>query len=133
MLATQLEAATGTSKESTTPGLESDEPSVRDVTLEILGERRAEWREGYDAGLREGARRLLDSEALGQVASELVMMRRVAESLGKQADFWKAKFLDAVHVIGNPRKVSSPVAVAARTSAEDPSAAGLDQGIVREA
>ncbi len=108
MLATLPEVVIGTSNPSTTSGLESEEPSVRDVTVEILGERRQEWREGYDAGLLEGARRTLDSYALAEIASELVLMRRVAESLGKQADFWKAKFLDAVHVIGNPRKVSSP-------------------------
>jgi hypothetical protein len=103
MLAIPLEAATGSSKRSTTSGLESDEPLVRDVTLEILGEQRQEWRDGYDAGLKAGSQRVLQSQMIEDIALEVKMLRLAVTSLGQQAEFWRQKFLDAVHVIGNPR------------------------------
>jgi len=65
---------------------------------------RAIWRSGYEAGLKDGTRRFFQSAVVENIAVELVLMRSVAESLGKQADYWRAKFLDAVHVIGSPRR-----------------------------
>ena len=46
-----------------------------DVTEEILGERRAEWRDGYESGLKAGVQRTLQSHALEDIAMELKMLR----------------------------------------------------------
>lgn len=98
MLAIQPEAATGSSKKSTTPGSESDEPSVKDVTLEILGEQRQEWREGFDSGIRAGVQRVLQSDAMEQIAFELKVQRvvndgmiQVAEQRERLLAHWKAE------------------------------------------
>jgi DNA polymerase III psi subunit len=72
-------------------------------TERTASERREEWRAGYDSGLKHGAARYFNSPLMEQLALELTLLRATAESLGKQADFWRAKFLDAVHVIANPR------------------------------
>lgn len=85
MLATQLEAATGSSKNDTTNGSESDEPSVRDVTLEILGERRQEWRDGFESGVKQGTTRVLQSDALAQIALELKVTRTFNDAMAEVA------------------------------------------------
>lgn len=69
----------------------SDEVLVTDVTTQILGEQREEWRAGYDAGLRAGARRVIESQALEQIVIELVLLREVAQKLGAKADYWIAR------------------------------------------
>jgi hypothetical protein len=63
-------------------------PLVLDVTMELLGERREEWHAGYDAGLRSGAKRVLESEMLAQIVTELLLLREVAHRLGVKADYW---------------------------------------------
>lgn len=104
MQATVAVAATGTTKPSTTSGSPSDEPLVKDVTAEILGERREEWRDGYDAGLRAGARRVLESQCMEQIVTELVLLREAAAKLGEKCDFWMARSqemeLEATHWYG---------------------------------
>ena len=74
------------------------------VEIESQSTRREEWRAGFDAGRKAGAVAYFNSPVMEQLAFELTLLRATAESLGKQADFWRAKFLDAVHVIGNPRR-----------------------------
>ena len=91
MLATQHAVVIGTSKPSTTSSSQSDEPLIKDVTAEILGERREEWRDGFDAGVKVGSRRILESPTLEQMAAELLLLRDVAERLGKKADYWMRK------------------------------------------
>lgn len=46
-----------------------------DVTDELLGERRAEWRDGYESGLKAGTQRTLQSHALEDIAMELRLLR----------------------------------------------------------
>jgi hypothetical protein len=72
-------------------GWKPGEPLVLDVTMELLGERREEWRDGYDAGLRNGAKRVLESEMLAQIVTELLLLREVAHRLGVKADYWAAR------------------------------------------
>jgi hypothetical protein len=48
---------------------------VIDVTSELIGERREEYREGFDAGLRQGTTRFLQSDAMHQIAFELKLLR----------------------------------------------------------
>lgn len=127
MQATQSVAATGTTKPDTTSGLESDEPLVKDVTAEILGEIRAEWREGFDSGLRVGGRRVLESQCVEQIVTELVLLRQVAAKLGEKADYWMQRSdqfeLEATYWHGVVASFEPPV-VAANPIAEDPSAGG---------
>jgi hypothetical protein len=52
-------------------------------------ERRAEWRAGYDLGLRHGAQRVLYSHALATITFELLLLREVAARLGEQCDYWR--------------------------------------------
>ena len=52
-----------------------DEPRVTDVTEEVIGARRADWRDGFDSGLRTGARRVIESQTLEQVVIELKLLR----------------------------------------------------------
>jgi hypothetical protein len=87
MPATQAVAAIGnTSGDTRTTS--KDEPLIRDVTTEILGEQRAEWRRGFDAGLRTGAQRVLESQCMEQIVTELVLLRDVATKLGAKCDYW---------------------------------------------
>jgi hypothetical protein len=86
---------------NTALGWKAGEPLVLDVTAELLGERREEWRDGYDAGLRSGAKRVLESEMIAQIVSELILLREVAHRLGVKCDYWADRAqrmeLDAEH------------------------------------
>ena len=92
MLATQRVSAIGNTNNGMT-NTERLEPEVliRDVTPELLGEIRQEWRDGFDAGIKTGALRIMDSAALQQIASELVLLREVAHRLGVKCDYWRSK------------------------------------------
>ena len=98
MQAIQPVAAIGNTSSDTTNSLSSEPARVCDVTAEILGERREEWRAGFDSGLRDGARRVLQSDALSQMSLSLQGRRAVAEAAmdaGVQqerlAQLWKAE------------------------------------------
>lgn len=91
MLATPYVPAIGTTKPDTTSTSQSDEPLVKDVTTEILGASRVEWREGFDMGVRTGTRRVLESQPLGEIAVELLILRAAAANLSEKADYWMRK------------------------------------------
>lgn len=102
MLATQLSPAIGdTSSAMTTTSKPEPEVLIKDVTMEILGEQRAEWRSGFDAGLRTGAQRVLESSCMGQIVAELILLREVAAKLGEKCDYWMRRSdemeLEATH------------------------------------
>lgn len=92
MLATLPIAAIGnTSSDTTTTSKPDLEILIRDVTPEVLLEKRADWRDGYDSGLSAGCRRVLESQCLEQIVTELVLLREVAVKLAARADYWMAK------------------------------------------
>jgi hypothetical protein len=102
MLATQPRAAIGnTNSDTTTTSKPEPEILIKDVTMEILGESRAEWRRGFDAGLRSGAQRVLESQCMGQIVTELILLREVAAKLGEKCDYWTRRAeemeLEATH------------------------------------
>jgi hypothetical protein len=57
-----------------------DETEVIDVTTEIIGERREEYRAGVESGLRQGAQRVLQSDALMQISLSLQVSRAIADA-----------------------------------------------------
>jgi hypothetical protein len=77
---------------------EMDAVAIVDVTAELIGERRADYHAGRDDGLLEGTRRVLNSDALVQIAFELTVQRvvndgmiQVAEQREKLLAHWKAE------------------------------------------
>jgi hypothetical protein len=77
---------------------ELDDIAVVDVTAEILGERREEWRDGFDAGIKQGTTRVLQSDAMEQIAFDLTIHRvvvngmiQVAEERERLLAHWKAE------------------------------------------
>jgi hypothetical protein len=75
-----------------------EEVLVTDVTAQVIGERRAEWRDGFDQGTREGARRVANSECMQQIAFDLTVhrvvvngMMQVAEQRERLLAHWKAE------------------------------------------
>lgn len=72
---------------------ELDEIAVVDVTAEMLGERREEYRAGVDAGIRVGTQRVLQSDALAQITFELKILRALYAGTCDALD-------DAQHQIG---------------------------------
>lgn len=94
MQATAVSPAIPTTNDGTTLGLPSSEPLVVDVTADIIGERREEWRDGYDAGMKAGARRVIESSCLESITVELVLLREAAKKLGEKADFWMRRAED---------------------------------------
>lgn len=71
-----------------------DEILVTDVTTELLGERRQEWRDGFDSGIRAGTSRTLQSNALTQLALELTLYKSalaVAEQRERLLAHWKSE------------------------------------------
>jgi len=71
-----------------------EEVLVTDVTTEMLGERRDEWRDGFDSGQKSGTQRVLQSDALEQLVLELVMQRAtvgVAIQRERLLEHWKAE------------------------------------------
>lgn len=98
MQATPFETVTGNSKTGTTSGDEQEAGQVIDVTADILGERRQDWREGFDQGLREGGRRVIHSDVMAQISLELTVNRAVTNGLLRAAEHqekllahWKAE------------------------------------------
>lgn len=92
MLATQAVAVTEiTSLGTTSTDRLAGETLIKDVTLELLGEQRQEWRDGFDAGVKSGVLRIMQSETLIQLASELALLREVASKLGAKCDYWMHK------------------------------------------
>lgn len=85
MQATVAEPVTTISSADTTNGLPDSEPRVVDVTAELIGERREEWRSGFDAGLRDGARRVMHSDAMGQLAFDLKVLRICSDAMADVA------------------------------------------------
>lgn len=83
---------------------ELDDVAVIDVTAEMVGERRAEWRDGYEAGIKVGTQRVLQSDALAQIAAEIKLLRSAVAILGQHVEWYRGKLEDAYHVIGNPRR-----------------------------
>lgn len=73
------------------------------VDIEAATSRRAEWRAGFDSGLRAGAQRVLESDALQTIAFEISVLRLAVGELAKRERWYQAKLQDAYHVIGNPR------------------------------
>lgn len=79
-------------------GTAESEVLVTDVTVELIGERREEWRDGFDSGLREGGRRVMYSDTLQQLALELKVTRVMNEAMCEVAHqrerllaHWKAE------------------------------------------
>lgn len=80
----------------------AEQAPVIDITAELIGERRQEWRDGFDAGMKQGTSRVLQSDALGQIVAELKMLRTFVEcmtevahqregliaELAHQAEYW---------------------------------------------
>lgn len=62
-------------------GTTESEPLVVDVTTEMIGERREEYHAGFDSGLRQGATRVLQSDALGQLALSLRVHKALNEAM----------------------------------------------------
>ena len=83
-----------------------DEILVTDVTTELIGERRQEWRDGYDSGMRSGTQRVLQSSALEQLMLELTLQRamtdvamqreRLLQHWKSEAQWWREEH-DRVH------------------------------------
>lgn len=79
----------------------ADENLVVDVTAEIVGERRQEWHDGFDAGLKQGTSRVLQSNPLAQMALELTLYRaaldvsaqreRLLQHWKSEAQMWQAE------------------------------------------
>jgi hypothetical protein len=63
-------------------------PVIADITADLVGERREDFRRGFDAGVREGSRRVLYSNALEEMALELTLLRQAAADLARKADYW---------------------------------------------
>jgi hypothetical protein len=96
--ATVAGTATSNTDLSTALGWKNGEPLVIDVTIEILGGRREDWRDGYEAGIRSGTQRVLQSEAVLSMAFELTLLRAVTKGLQglvaeleHQAEYWHWK------------------------------------------
>lgn len=71
-----------------------DEIEVVDVTTELIGERRQEWRDGFEIGMRSGTQRVLQSNAVEQIALELTLLRAatdVSAQREKLLEHWKAE------------------------------------------
>lgn len=62
-----------------------DEIEVIDVTTELIGERRQEWREGYDSGIKQGVTRILQSDALAQLAFDFKVLRICSDAMAETA------------------------------------------------
>jgi hypothetical protein len=56
-----------------------EEILVVDVTSELIGERREEWRAGFDSGMKQGTSRVLQSGALEQIVLELSLQRATTD------------------------------------------------------
>ena len=83
-----------------------DAVAVVDVTAEMLGERREEYRAGVDAGLRQGTQRVLQSEAIEAIASEVQTLRALVDAMTEVAherekviDWYRSKYLELVRHI----------------------------------
>lgn len=59
---------------------------IRDVTDEVVGERGAGWREGFDAGLKQGVSRVLNSDALCQLALALEVHKAFGDAMSAAAE-----------------------------------------------
>ena len=77
---------------------EMDAVAIVDVTAEMIGERRAEWHDGVDYGLKQGTTRVLNSPAMQQIAFDLKLHRIVVDGMIKVAEdrerllaHWKAE------------------------------------------
>ena len=64
---------------------ELNEILVTDVTAELMGERREEYRAGVDAGTRQGSQRVLQGPVLEQIALELTVQRAVNTAMAGAA------------------------------------------------
>lgn len=60
-------------------------PSIVDVTAEIIGERREDYRAGFDSGLRQGAIRVMQSDAMAQLAFDLKVLRICSDAMADVA------------------------------------------------
>lgn len=68
--------------------------AIVDVTTELIGERREEWRDGFDSGMKQGTSRVLQSSAVEQLALELTLYRAaldVSAQREKLLAHWKAE------------------------------------------
>ena len=72
--------------------------NVIDITAEIVGERRQEWRDGFDVGVKQGTARVLNSDALCQLALGLKVHKALNEAMAEAAEqrekllaHWKAE------------------------------------------
>jgi hypothetical protein len=71
-------------------------------------ERRHEWRVGYDAGLRAGAQRVFESQALEQLAVELKFLRAALPKVLRQLEHVNAGRVDALRrVVWLARKLDA--------------------------
>lgn len=68
-----------------------DEPLIVDVTTELIGERRQEWRDGFNAGMRAGTRQVLESDTLEGIALELTVLRAACVRLAADVDYWRGR------------------------------------------
>jgi hypothetical protein len=66
---------------------------VTDITAELVGERREEWRDGVDYGLKQGTNRVLQSPAMQEIALELELLRALYAATCEALD-------EAQHQIG---------------------------------
>lgn len=64
---------------------EMDAVAVVDVTMEIIGERREDYRAGFDSGLRQGAIRVMQSDAMAQLAFDLKVLRICSDAMADHA------------------------------------------------
>lgn len=58
---------------------------VIDITAELVGERRQEWRDGHDAGMKRGVTSVLQSPAVEQLALELTLTRATLKAVSDTA------------------------------------------------
>lgn len=72
-----------------------------------FGQRR---REAYDAGVKRGAASFFQSQMMENLSLEVTLLRAINEATAHalkqcqwERDFWQAKFVDCVRVIGKPK------------------------------